>query len=476
MGAQSDIQTAISDLHRELSLIRQQNEQLIRENERLTGENAELQATVRRLEETVALMKGGRKSRSSSTAPSHDLGRSNEKSLRTPSGRKPGGQPGHCGHSLAMVDTPNEIINHFPPVCECCGNSLESVPSESFIRRQTVDIPPVEAFCIEHRAHVKTCPVCRRTNQGLFPERVQAPIQYGAGVEAMVGYLSVYQSLPYARITRLLRDFFKLNLSEGCVDRFLENLSNKATMAYETIRERVQSSLVVGADETGCRVNGKKHWFHVWQTRLLTFIVAFSSRGHRVIEKYFEDGFIHSFYVSDCWSSQLKVKAGKHQLCMVHLLRELNNFVDNLGSEWSARMKELFKRALELKNKMRESDYLNPPEEVAGLNTELDELLKIDCSKFHTKEQAFIRRLIKHRQSILVFLTHPDVPPDNNASERAIRNVKVKTKVSGQFRNKEGKGADRYARIRSVIDTTVKNGQDVYAALMCMADCNVRTS
>jgi hypothetical protein len=49
--------------------------------------------------------------------------------------------------------------------------------------------------------------------------------------------------------------------------------------------------------------------------------------------------------------------------------------------------------------------------------------------------------------------------------------VKVKTKVSGQFRNKEGKGADGFARLRSVIDTTIKNKQDVHAALRLLAAC-----
>ncbi|MDR1897733.1 MAG: transposase, partial [Prevotellaceae bacterium] len=63
------------------------------------------------------------------------------------------------------------------------------------------------------------------------------------------------------------------------------------------------------------------------------------------------------------------------------------------------------------------------------------------------------------------------IPADNNASERAIRNVKVKTKVSGQFRNIEGKGADRFARLRSVIDTTIKNGREVYTALQTLATC-----
>ena len=128
------------------------------------------------------------------------------------------------------------------------------------------------------------------------------------------------------------------------------------------------------------------------------------------------------------------------------------------------------------KHAMLAEDYQNPPENVAKLNRELDELLAVDASKFHKKEQAFINRLNKHRQSIFTFLVYPNVPADNNASERAIRNVKVKTKVSTQFRNAEGKGAERFARIRSVIDTTIKNGQDVFCALHCLANIQVTNS
>ena len=157
---------------------------------------------------------------------------------------------------------------------------------------------------------------------------------------------------------------------------------------------------------------------------------------------------------------------------MAHLLRELTNFAENLGSWWSAKMRELFMRALNLKKKMTPEDYCHPSQEVNKLETELDELLKTDWTKFHSKEQAFIKRLIKHQSSIFTFLRYSNVPPDNNASERAIRNVKIKTKVSGQFRNEQGKGADRYAKIRSVIETTIKNGQDILTALVYLAKCN----
>jgi len=436
----------------------------------MQGEIAELRTVVEQLQAEIALLKGGRDSRTSSTAPSQDIGRSNKISLRLKSDRKPGGQSGHTGHTLAMSDTPGEIIEHYPVVCKHCGEDLQNVESASYIRRQIVDIPPISPVYTEHRAHVKVCPSCKQDNQGVFPARVNAPVQYGPNVEAMSGYLSVYQQLPYSRTGKLFNDFYGLNISAGTVDTFLENLSEKSGSTYESIHARIRQSPVVGADETGCKAGGKKYWFHVWQTPLLTFIVAFASRGYAVIEEYFKDGFTNSYYVSDCWASQLKVKARSHQLCMAHLLRELTNFVENLKSDWSASMKDLFLRAIALKRNMTENDYMNPPEDIARFNTELDELLKVDCSKYHEKEQAFVKRMISNRQSIFTFLTHPEVPPDNNASERAIRNVKVKTKVSGQFRNKDGKGADRYAKIRSVVDTTIKNGQDVYAAFMALAN------
>ena len=199
-------------------------------------------------------------------------------------------------------------------------------------------------------------------------------------------------------------------------------------------------------------------------------------RSFQVIRQYFKDEFQHSVYVSDCYAAQLKASAKAHQLCIAHLLRELLNFEKNLRSAWSVRMKDLLMRAWNLKKAMTADDYRPPPQEVTSINTQLDELLTVDESGFNKKEQALVRRLRKHRTGILTFLHHEYVPPDNNASERAIRNVKVKTKVSGQFRNAVGKGADRYAKIRSVIDTTIKNGQDVYAALICLSNCKKMTT
>ena len=84
---------------------------------------------------------------------------------------------------------------------------------------------------------------------------------------------------------------------------------------------------------------------------------------------------------------------------------------------------------------------------------------------------SFQKRMLKYKDFILTFLYHPKVPPDNNGSERAIRNVKVKLKVSGQF--KSWKGVENFLILRSITDTVLKNKQNVLNALNLIANFNL---
>ena len=130
-------------------------------------------------------------------------------------------------------------------------------------------------------------------------------------------------------------------------------------------------------------------------------------------------------------------------------------------------MIQLLQKAIKLKYEMAPQDYLKPPKILSEIEDELDQLLNVNSSSFHKKQKAFIKRLLKNRQSIFVFLQFPYVPFDNNGSERAIRTIKVKNKVSGCFRSFQG--ATNFAILRSVIDTTSKNSQDVFTAIQLVA-------
>mgnify|MGYP001613017011 FL=1 len=224
---------------------------------------------------------------------------------------------------------------------------------------------------------------------------------------------------------------------------------------------------MAGGDETGIKINGKKGWLWTVQTPLLTFLSAAMSRGFETINRLFKNGFPVSVYVTDCWAAQLKVITKAKQICTAHLLRELSNFMDALKCQWSVKMKQLLKDAIELKAQLQPQEYTAPNEKVIHIQKQLDELLQTTLDDKHKKVRTFIKRLNKNHDAILTFLYYPKVPPDNNGSERAIRNAKVKMKVSSQFRSFAG--AHRFAVLRSVIDTTIKNSQNVLEALCLLA-------
>lgn len=430
-------------------------------------QNQKLQEQIISLQEQKQLLKNGRKSNTSSTPPSHDIGRSNQKSLRTPSSRKTGGQPGHEGTTLQVKEIPDDVVEHRPNYCKQCGEALDTNEMTMVSRKQEIVLPPIIPQYVEHQSYACTCKTCGFVTTTELPEYLKANVQYGPTVSAWVAYLSVRQYLSYERIAEFMKGCCNIFLSEGTIDNMLKNLTEKAQPVYQKIQQRVELSPVVGGDETGVKINGKKGWLWTFQTPLLTFFVASVSRGFENINNFFKNGFPVSVYVSDCLPAQLKVASKAHQICISHLLRELNNFIDVFKCQWSINLKHLFQDALQLKSELHPEDYLSPNEKVFLIQSQLDELLHTEILDKHKKVQIFINRLNKNHDSILTFLYHPKVPPDNNGSERSFRNAKVKMKVSGQFKTLAG--AHRFAVLRSVVDTAIKNSQNVLEALCLLS-------
>jgi hypothetical protein len=59
----------------------------------------------------------------------------------------------------------------------------------------------------------------------------------------------------------------------------MERNTQKALSVYGIIRQQIQGSNVVGSDETGCAISGKKGWVYTWQNNTLTVIAALLNRG-----------------------------------------------------------------------------------------------------------------------------------------------------------------------------------------------------
>jgi len=417
------------------------------------------------LKEELAQLKHRKTSRNSSIPPSKDENRPKaNQSLRKSSGKKPGGQIGREGKTLEMVTCPNIIVPLQPDYCCHCGLSLEHLQGLKSQSRQIVDIPPVKAVFTEYQVYSKTCSCgCQTTAD--FPQGVNAAVSYGENIEGLIGYFHARQYLPFARMQEVFNDVFNIDISEGGIHYLLNRFSVKVSPIYDLIKQRVTKSKVVGADETGAKVNGNKHWFWAWQTPELTFITHAGNRKTDIVKKHFPNGFPNSTLVHDGWKPQLNTPAKNHQTCLAHLQRHLI-YINKLypESEWGILFLKLLYQSLELKPKMNQKNY---EFERAKIIQTLEGLLQNPPDKQHKKLMSFYKRICRERQQLFVFLYLKEVPPDNNASERAIRNVKVKQKISGQFKTEQA--AQNFAKIRSVIDTTIKNGMNVLEAMRLIA-------
>jgi len=430
---------------------------------------AEQKDTIAKQASELAQKGHPKNSGNSSLPPSSDFAPpKRNQSLREPTNKKPGGQPGHEGQTLKMSEEPDEIIV-YPLPCRCgkCGIELADFKEELIEERQVVEIPPIRPIYKAHRTYRKKCS-CGYINESAFPAEVNAPIQYGSSVTVQAVYLHSRQFIPYDRMSEFFEHVMHLPISQGTLNNMVHRFAQKATPAYEAIKLAIQQSEYVGADETGCKVDGEKHWFWGWQNDRLTFIIHSESRGYDTVELTFPDGLPNAIIGSDRWAAQLKCAANGRQICTAHLQRDLN-FVEQVhDSQWAKDFKGLISDAQELKNQLTECDYANPMPARDALEKRLEQLLVQPIPAAHNQAITLQKSLTKLQQYILKFLYHVFVPADNNGSERAVRNIKVKQKVSGQFKSTDG--AKDFAVIRSIIDTAIKLGNDVFDELIRIAN------
>lgn len=161
-----------------------------------------LESQIKDLTERLQVLESrlNQNSRNSSKPPSTDYFskvKPNPKSLRKKSGKKPGGQEGHSGTTLEMVDNPVQIIEHSLSYCKECGHILEDIEAEAYEKRQIFDIPPVNLTVTEHRSQIKTCTNCGRLNKADFPESVKYPVQYGPNISSSAIYFKNHHFIPY---------------------------------------------------------------------------------------------------------------------------------------------------------------------------------------------------------------------------------------------------------------------------------------
>lgn len=400
------------------------------------------------------------------------------RSLRKKSGRRPGGQDGHKGTTLAQVARPDREVRHEPGWCGRCGAGLAGRPVTAVERRQVFDLPPVRAEVTEHQLIERECGCGHRT-RGVAPPGARAPVQYGPRTAAVIVYLHAGQFLSQDRTAQALGELFGVPCSSGTVAALTARAAGRLDGFLERAREQIAASEVAGFDETGLRVAGRLAWVHCARTGTYTLLTAHPNRGRKAMEAMGVLGSFAGVAVHDAWAPYDTYTAPDHQLCCAHAQRELQAVADAAPQGqwcWATQaagaltaMQDLAREAIR-----QGRDAVDPDALAAQVRLFRSAALTganqtaARSGPLMKKHNALARRLLDRQGDYLRFTTDLRAPPDNNGSERDIRMAKLKQKVSGCLRTMTG--ARQFCAIRSYLSTAAKHGLGFFDALVMLAE------
>jgi transposase len=432
-------QQRVAELERKLAQARRENATLCRENAGLREENARLR---KQLEEWKRGHRERRKRRSSRPEGRRGAPR-----------KKPGRRHGHPGASRPVPQPDRQVEHPLPARCECGGRVTPTGETESTIVQ---DIPPVQPENVEHIAPVGCCARCGKRVVARLPGSVQAgqsvaQVQLGPHAQALIVSLRYNQRVAVRGISSILGTWFELPISAGGVCQLLHRLTARSSGSYLEIEEHVRHCGVVGADETGLRQDGVNGWAWLVRTAQASLFRVELSRGSWVIESMLGNGFV-GVVCSDFYAAYTHRADWAHGYCGAHLLREAKKiaevspeprteqFRDQLG-DWYARAKAA---------KEHGSAWAR-----GRARNQLSELIQARPCGEHPDVERLCNRIAACYGGVVMFLVHPEVDADNNATERDIRALAAYRKVTGGTRS--AKGSRDLAHWMSVTQTLKKN-------------------
>ena len=419
-------------------------------------------------------------SRNSSKSPSSDgFKKPAPKSLRTSSGKKPGGQQGHEGHGFKLKAEINREVPCLPTPCLACPhcNVCEFQVRD---RRNVMDIK-ITMERTEYQQMEVLCP-CRNGEPllGEFPEFVQGSKQYGPRLRALGAALVSECAVGLEKASQILRDMTSCTLSKATILNFLNGCRSRLENPMEYLRHEILGKPVANFDETGVRVAGKLHYIHNASTEDTTYQTVSAYRGRigmdagRVLPDY------KGIAVHDCLASYWTYEGiAMHGVCCAHLLRECKGLQEMYPESVFFRyfpvllrmMLEAKKKRIQLNKADAGGYYLKKFRLLYDVlidvgrmeHPPVEQEEKKKGRKARGKANALVERLARLKGAVCLFLCSFDVPFDNNQAERDLRHAKVKLKVSGCFRTIDG--ADLFAKINSFISTAKKRGRTALQAL-----------
>lgn len=490
------------DLLLELSTLKNQNTSLYNENKRLKKFNEdkiEKEVEIRTRELTNALNDKNKEiealkvqiAKMQSTID-NDASNSGISTSKTPIGKKKyipnsrvktdkpiGGQKGHAKHKLQPFSKEEitEEVEVLPVECpKCHSKELEKLDTSVDKKELDYDVKIIKR---NNKFTNCKCKNCGHLFHANIPNDLKEDIQYGKTLQSLAVCLTNEIYTPFNKTSKLVYGITngEINLSESYITKLQKKASNLLGTFISDTKKYISKSPVFGWDDGVICINTKNAILRTYCTDNVALFIGHENKNEDGLD---EDGILLS-------TSKDTIVMHDHLLhnyndkykfdnveCVAHLNRRLKKVVNNTKHDWGTKLNELLSKTVHdrniiLKDKNAEDKF--DEKYLKELNFKYDEIISLaeeqnkdDVLKnpFKEEEETFIKDLIKYKRNYLLWAYNFELPATNNNSEKNIRPIKSKMKISGQFKNIDY--AKYYANIRSYIETCKKNNINIVEA------------
>ncbi len=350
--------------------------------------------------------------------------------------RRPGRKRGHPGARRPAPDHIDERQEHSLRHCPHCQGKLgQSIRTHT---RVIEDIPPVTPKVTEHAVHGYWCGRCRKIVTPIVTEALPHST-LGLRFLVLTAWLHYGVGVSVGNCVKIAAAFLGFPVSPGGLTQGWKNLARLLEGGYEGILQKVRTSAVLHADETGWRLNGVTHWLWAFATRQFCYYLIDRHRGTAVVTAVLGTVF-PGILITDFWGAYNALEALAKQKCYYHLFTELVK-VDKLttGPPWRRfrkKLARLLRDAVRLGEARDSLPDLSYERRKIKLHQRLEALIAAPWTDRHARR--LIKRLRRHRKELFTFLDHADVSPSNNHAEQQMRLAVHTRKVSQQNRSLQG--------------------------------------
>ena len=370
-------------------------------------------------------------------------------------GQKPSGSSApkakakpHRGAHRPLHPNPTSKREVLAATCKGCGADVSGVAQIVCEEYDRIEIPRIEPDVTRVSLHGGVCPCCCKRFKAEPPAGLEPGSPFGPNLRAFVIYLRSVQGIPLARLRDVMGDLFGLEISEGALVNILGASAKPFAAATQRIKERLLAGTTIASDETGVRVGKANWWLWVFHHGDSAVFVADKHRSKAVVEAFLGES-RPDYWISDRYGGQMGWARREHQVCLAHLIRDVQYAIDAGDTVLGPSVKGLLKRACAIGRRRPSLTDATLKTYEADLDRRLDRIMAlVPVHPAGIKLQAIIKKVRRH---LFVFVQNRDLSATNNGSERALRPCVVYRKITNGFRSEWG--AALYADIRSVVET-----------------------